>query len=134
MNILKRIREIEAVAYPEAFRMLQDAFHIVDLFYYMECEEDDAIVHVEDNWYLLASRESGEIVDLASDSPLRMKDMIKIYRILKSIDGDITLDAREKTSYRLIMALVKSGRATIKSDTAYEWDGETFHSMVLRFV
>lgn len=129
---IEKIRNIEAAAYPESYQQLQTVESIGDIIEYADARDiSDLIVEVGDNWYFIATRGNGEIVDLAADGNMSIRDITKILRII--VDNfagkEITMDARENTSYKLVKF---SKHFEILEDEPNDWDGEVFHKLVIK--
>lgn len=129
---IEKIRNIEAAAYPESYQQLQDAESIMDIVEYAEARDvSDLIIETGDNWYFIATRGKREIVDLAADGNMSIRDITKILKVIvDNFSGEeITMDARENTSYKLIRF---SKYFEILEDEPNDWDGEVFHKLVIR--
>lgn len=116
---------IERSSYPACYRQMQDCSTIDDIVEYCEAEgPTDLIIMTGKSWYFLAVKSTREIVDLAGK--INLKELFKIKEVLKGqFNGrPVILDAREKTSYRIIKKLGK-----IMKDNPYSWNEEIFHEM-----
>ncbi len=127
---LRHLRAIERGAYPPAFRQLQDCRTWADLRAYCEGEPR---VWTWPGGYLLAT--DVEIVDLASTIPVSLAQLRRLAGELAAHFGsrDVTLDARERTSWRLIRYAARRGILEIRSAEPWEWDGERFFETTIRF-
>lgn len=127
---LKKMKDIEAVAYPSFMQSICDCDTLGDLADYCECKVSQLFCIINNNYYLLAAnkKHSVEIVDFASTG--RCLEIFKIVStLLKEFDGkNITMDCRESTSYPIVIKLLK--REKIKyTDTVWYWNGETMHEI-----
>lgn len=134
-DTLARIRRIEKAAYPPHMWQLQWVFRIKDLAEYCECRPDQVFVLTGQDWYLLAAEREDEVevVDFASIGGCR-----DILRVLATVvprwrGRRVVMDARESTSYRLVMLLVRRYRLDVIEDELWFWGDEPMHSLVLDF-
>ena len=127
---LKKMKDIEAVAYPSFMQSICDCDTLEDLADYCECKVSQLFCIINNNYYLLAAnkKHSVEIVDFASTG--RCLEIFKIVStLLKEFDGKkITMDCRESTSYPIVIKLLK--REKIKyTDTVWYWENEVMHEI-----
>jgi hypothetical protein len=129
-GLIKHLRRIERRAYPKAYRSFGDVRSWADLREY--CEGEPKIWTWKGGYCLVTDT---ELVDLASTSPLMMADLVRLKRQLIDHFGhrDVSLDARESTSWRLIQFFHRRGVLDILRDEVYDWDGEVFHELLIRF-
>lgn len=126
------IMKIEYLVYPPHMRQMQGIQNMDDLHDYCESDNVEVILFGEYGYALLAEE---EVVDLASTKPLSLPDMMKLMSAMKKFYGNkkFSVDAREGTSYRLLLACLKRGKIKFHSDEVWDWEGETMHSMVISF-
>ena len=127
---LKKMKDIEAVAYPSFMQSICDCDTLEDLADYCECKVSQLFCIVNRNYYILAAnkRHSVEIVDFASTG--RCLEIFKIVStLLKEFNGKkVTMDCRESSSYPIVIKLLK--RKKIKyTDTTWYWESETMHEI-----
>lgn len=103
---------------------------------YCECSLRKLIVlGEEDRWYALIARKgrcTAEFVDLAKVPGAAKIDWEHLVNVLKNNKiKEVTLDARESSSYRLILRYASALGVRVVSDVEWNWDGETMHEMKL---
>ncbi len=139
-NSLNIIKSIERRAYEgTSYAQMQDIRDIGDLASYCESEDIDLYLSYDatkdEGIYMLIAEhdDSVEIVDFAKTEDFSgIESGMFILRALKELDRkgkEITLDARESTSYPILCGLAEKGLIDITNDEPYDWDGETFHEM-----
>jgi hypothetical protein len=136
-KLLSLLRKTERLAYPPAYRQMQDVRSMADLACYMDCSIDEILIETGSTWYILVADrrdDDMEIVDFASST--RSIDggelTALIARLLPRLAGrTVTMDARETTSYPIVQRLARHGMISIISDEPWSWDGETFHDLVV---
>lgn len=135
-KILRQVKRIEKVAYPRHMQQLSWVRNMKDLAEYMECELSEVLVFLGDNWYMLVANkpEEVEIVDFASTGKVGLK-MFGVFKTIAEIATGkyIIMDARETTSYPLVMRLIERYGGEVVEDDAWDWDGETMHSLAIAF-
>ncbi len=133
---LYSILKIEASAYPEYMQQLQECSSFREVAEYSECSLDRLVIlGQEDHWYaIIALHKKGkaEFVDLAKmpNSPVVPWGEI-VSRLHNLGIRKLSLDARESTSYKVIIRSLSLFRATILKDEIWDWDGELMHSLVI---
>ena len=129
-----KVKSIEKHVYPSRMHTYQDFDNIEDLLDYADCNgQIDCIV--KDDWYAIFCNGSSEveIIDFASKKPLGFTELIEVKNKLQSFgDKIITMNARESTSYRLIMLAAKRGMFEILSDEPNNEFGEPMHQLELK--
>ena len=129
-----QVKSIEKEVYPSRMQTYQDFDNIEDLLDYADCNgQIDCIV--KNDWYAIFCNgaKEVEIIDLASRKPLSLIELIEVKNKLLSFgDKIITMNARESTSYKLIMAAAKRGMFEILSDEPNNEFGEPMHELVLK--
>jgi hypothetical protein len=133
-SLLKTLRRIERVAYPEEYRQLQDCRSMTDLYEY--CETEDIKIVSGSGWYCLLGFHGSavEIVDFASERPLRGEILRAIADIAAAIPATVTTltgDFRESTSYRLLQFLTRYKWGVVHA-SPYWWGGEKFYDVTLQ--
>ena len=135
---LESVRWVEQQAYPPHMQSLGDASSWQDVAEYCECSLKDLIVLGGTNWYALIARSgrTAEFVDIAKanrEVQVPWDDVLDCLRTLRASGvRKVTFDARESTSYKLLSKLVSLVGGRIVKDTAWEWDGETMHEVIVR--
>ena len=127
---LKKMKDIEAVAYPSFMQSICDCDTLEELANYCECKVSQLFCIIGENYYLLAAnkKHSVEIVDFASTG--RCLEIFKIVKIiLKEFSRKkVIMDCRESTSYPIVIKLLK--RKKIKyTDTIWYWENEVMHEI-----
>jgi hypothetical protein len=130
------ILSIEASAYPRHMRSMQDCESWADIADYCDCDLSRLVVMgVEGHWYALLAlhrRGRAEVVDLAKMPGTGSVPWHRILGDLLSLGiRQIDLDAREGTSYELILRHASRMGVSVMRDEAWEWDGEVMHEMRL---
>ena len=135
-KLAKAIKKIEKKAYPKAMWTLQweNAEGIMD--YCKETEDDEAIIYLGENWYILAgvSDAKVEVVDFASTGRVGSEMFLAFKDLIETLGTkELWMSCRETTSYPLVLALVNRYNARIKSDyiDRYSFQGETMHDLVI---
>ena len=137
---------VEDIAYPEEMKLIQDIEDVEDLADTYDTEVYSLTVARNNDWYIVCTEddESIEIADIAAlperdreASRQEMYDyMTKVLNVKAARFGkNISLNAKEDTSYRMIQRMVRSGDYEIIEDTPNYFDyGETIqmHYLVLR--
>lgn len=134
--VLRRIKKIEAAAYPRGLREISYCNTWQDVAEYCEVELDDLIVVVEATWYCLVAvhpRGLAEWIDLARipGSPrLEIQDWRRLLGILDQHEIQILrADCRAKTSLKRIQQLADLITAlgwTVTEGKKETRSGETF--------
>ena len=127
---LKKMKDIEAVAYPSFMQSICDCDTLEELADYCECKVSQLFVICGNNYYLLAANKqrSVEIVDFASTG--RCNELFKVINICfeEFKNKRVTMDCRESTSYPIVTLLLK--RKKIKyTDTTWYWEDEAMHEI-----
>ena len=130
LSKLKKMKDIEAVAYPSFMQSICDCDTLEELADYCECKVSQLFCIINNNYYLLAAnkKHSVEIVDFASTG--RCLEIFKIVStLLKEFNGKkITMDCRESSSYPIVIKLLK--RKKIKyTNTIWYWENEVMHEI-----
>jgi len=111
---------------------MQDCRSWEDLCDYAEASGPaDLRVLVGENWYCMYILSSGEIVDLAANGKVALKDLLNLWKQIKrDLRGrEISLDARMETSWKFIQFLVKRGEIILTSTERWKWEGEWFYAI-----
>ena len=128
---LEKIVRIEREAYTNTpYLQMQHCRTWQDIANYCQCSLSELRILMSDTGYVIAAahREGWcEIVDLASTD--RQMNLFEVWDFLKSLEMPFTLDARQRTSYRMIEALERRGEITIVHKESYTWGGETFYDL-----
>lgn len=129
-KILRHIISIEARVYPPVYRQMQDIRSMKDLKEY--CESKPHIISWCDGYCLFTKR---EVVDLCSITPIDFGIMHKISKRLRKFYKyrEFAADLRQNTSYKLVKIMERRGVLEVVSDEAYDWGGETFHEVKIKF-
>ena len=128
MSLLQHLAAVEAAAYPAALQQMQDMESLQDLEDY--CEGKPTVFAWE-HGYCLCTR--GEIVDLAATAPLSLAELRTLLRQLKGHSKRVELDARTSTSWKLLQYAQRRGYLTILKAHPWDWDGEAFFAVSIRF-
>lgn len=135
-EVIKKVRAIEARVYPIFMRGLEDVETLQDLAEYCECSTKQVSLEVGDNWYLLVAefRRRVEIVDLACVGRIGMREVFRLSSLISTRYAGklVELDARESTSYPLILKISTRNGWKILKDEPWEWGPETMHDMVIQ--
>lgn len=136
------VKKIERRAYEGTdYAQMQDITDASSLADYCEESPDKIDLYLsynerkDEGIYMLISEHSCdiEIVDFAKTEGFSgLESGMFIMRALKELEKrekEITVDARESTSYPILVGLHEKGLIDITRDDSYEWDDETFHSM-----
>lgn len=130
-EIISHLKRIESLAYPLEYQQMQDGSTWGDLTDYCE-----GTPHVEvwEGGYCIWTKD--EIVDIATIKSMSLEQINLLLKKLKTFFGDkvVTADLREKTSYRLCKLLEKRRRLTFMKEEVYEWGGENFYEVKLKFL
>lgn len=134
--IVQAVREIEAAAYPEQYRMLTNCRSLEDISGYVGVPVERLHMIVSRTWYCIIGEHDDyiEVADLASSTRSMSRDeMLSLFiRIAEIAAGrEILMDARESTSYPLVTRLADSELIEICSDEPFDWGGETFHNLTI---
>ena len=127
---LQRIKTIEAAAYANTcYSQMQWVETWEDMADYMECDVEDIRMYCNDHFYLLVAEQEdyAEVVDLARSNGAA--DLVRVVRILESLDKPLEMDCRESTSYPILKFMEKTGRCQILKDEPYSWEDEIFHEV-----
>lgn len=130
---LLKIKLIERNAYPFEMQQLQDCYSWEDVAEYCEVPLKHLLVYTEANMYMLIGDHHKfiEVVDMASVGHFNAFKALSF--IKESAKGRIIrLDAREGTSYPLILKLRKKLR--ILKDEAWQWGEDVMHEMEVRII
>ena len=130
LDDLKKMKDIEAVAYPSFMQSICDCDTLEELANYCECKVSQLFCICSTNYYLLAAnkKRSVEIVDFASTG--RCSELFKVMNICleQFKNKKVTMDCRETTSYPIVTLLLK--RKKIKyTDTTWYWEDEAMHEI-----
>lgn len=143
---LEFIKNVENQAYPEAMKMMQDVEDIEELEDLYNYYLFELTVARNNDWYIIygEDEDSIEIVDIAS-LPNRDRDASRqeIHNYLTRVINQkahvagkqITLNAKEDTSYRMIQRMVNNGEYEILEDETNTWENNdeiVMHNLVLR--
>lgn len=126
---LSAIKKIEAHAYPWHMQSIQDIDSLEDLASYVEAKKVSAFV--SDDFYIIATKD--EVCDFAAIGALKLKDIFFIADMLCSHFGTrkFKMDARAKTSYRLIKFFERHGQLIVHSRKEWHWDDELMIELVV---
>ncbi len=128
-DVLAHLRTVEKAAYPRHYREMQGVWTWNDLTSYCEGEP---FVRTWDGGYVLWT--SDAIVDLASTTHVSLATFRGIIRDMAvTCGGVVEANCRAGTSYRLVHAAQKLGFVEILRERPYDWAGETFYDIRLRF-
>lgn len=144
-DTLQFIRNVENEAYPEEMKMMQDIEDVEELEDLYNYYLSELTIVRNNDWYIIygEDEDSIEIVDIAS-LPTRDREASQeihnyITRVInqKAHNGNksVTLDAKEDTSYRMILRMVSNGEYEILEDDTSTWqdnDEIVMHNLVLR--
>lgn len=128
---LLEIKSIERNAYPFEMQQLQDCVSWEDVAEYCEVPLKSLLIYTEANMYILIGehRKFIEVVDMASVGHFNVLKALSF--IEKSAKGRIIkLDAREGTSYPLILKLRR--KLEVIKDEAWQWGEDVMHEMEVR--
>lgn len=143
---LEFIKNIENQAYPEEMKLMQDMDDIDELEDIYKYYVPEITIARNNDWYIMYAEddESVEILDIAS-SPNRDRNVSRqemhnyITRVINqkahSARIPVTLNAKEDTSYRMILRMVNSGEYEILEDIPNAWQTDEsiqMHNLVLR--
>jgi len=132
-ELVLRLARIEEKAYPPAYRYIRSMEDVEELLEYCEASyPDELIVLTGDNWYMVINHVSKEVIDWAAAGRLSMADLAKIWRFIKENFDELHMDAREKTSYKIMKVFEGRGRIEILHDSSWTWAGEIFHHVHIR--
>ena len=97
------------------------------------CEGKPSIVSWENGYLLVTDK---EIVDLASTKAVPLKKILELLRFCKGHFNNrvVSLDARASTSYPLLLIMARRKRLEILTSAEWEWDGELFYELTVRFI
>ena len=130
LELLQKMRDIEAVAYPSFMQSICDCYTLKELADYCECRVSQLFCICGTNYYLLAAnkKRSVEIVDFASTG--RCKELFKVMNIcLEQFKNKrVTMDCRETTSYPIVTLLLKR-KGISYEDNPWEWGDEIMHEI-----
>lgn len=135
-KLAKEIKRIEKTAYPKQMRALQGENAQGILEYCRDEENDEAIVYLGENWYMLVGSSDAkvEVVDFASTGRVGSEMFLAFKDLIETLGTkELWMSCRETTSYPLVLALTKRYKAEIKKDEkdVYTFDGETMHDLVI---
>lgn len=128
---LSLIKSIERNAYPLEMQQLQDCESWEDVAEYCEVPLKHLSIYTEANMYILIGEHKKfiEVVDMASVGCFNVFKALSF--IASSAKGRvIRLDAREETSYPLILKLRK--KLEILKDEAWQWGEDVMHEMEVK--
>lgn len=131
---LAKLKRIEREAYAgTGYMQMQHCESWSDVASYCECPLENLHIAFINDGYIIAACHDGfmEVVDLASSG--RNMNLFDAWEFLRELGKPMFLDAREKTSYRLIKGLERRGEIHIIEDISHDWDGETFHEIKCEF-
>ena len=134
--LAKEIKRIEKNAYPKQMRALQGESVEGILEYCRDEENDEAVVYLGQNWYILAgiSDAKVEVVDFASTGKVGSEMFLAFRDLIEALGTkELWMSCRETTSYPLVLALVRRYGARIKTDYVdrYSFQGEVMHDLVI---
>lgn len=128
---LLKIKSIERTAYPFEMQQLQDCESWEEVAEYCEVPLKNLLVYTDNSMYMLIGEHEHyiEVVDMASIGHFNMFKALSF--IEESAKGrTIKLDAREGTSYPLILKLHR--KLEIIRDEAWQWGDDVMHEMEVR--
>lgn len=127
---LKKMQDIEAVAYPEFMQIIVNCKNIKELADYCECKTSQLYLLLEDNCYLLAAikSKSVEVVDFASTDGC--KNIFKvIHKCFNAFKGKkVYMDCRESTSYPIVHKILER-KGIEYTCSSWDWNGETMYEI-----
>lgn len=130
LEILQKMKDIEAVAYPSFMQSICDCYTLKELADYCECRVSQLFCICSANYYLLAAnkKRSVEIVDFASTG--RCSELFKVMNICleQFKNKKVTMDCRETTSYPIVTLLLKR-KGILYEDNPWEWGDEIMHEI-----
>lgn len=132
-KLIAHLRQIERAAYPPHMRQMQAVRSIEDLAEYCECRPDQVFVLSGEGWYFIAAEREGEVevVDFASAGGCR-----DLFRVLAAVlarwrGRKVAMDCRARTSYPLVLALVRRYQAVVLEDTSWYWGDDEMRRLVV---
>ena len=142
---LRFIKRIEDEAYPDEMKTMKETVGLQDLASILEYDSSDLTIARSEDWYIIYgdNEKSIEIIDLASsldrDKEKSREEMQKyiieiIGKKAKAEKKNITLSARESTSYKMIQKMLKDGKFRMIQDTEEKWAEDSdivMHNMIL---
>lgn len=131
---IKKLKKLEAVAYPEYMRQLQECWSMEDLADYCECSVDQVSLKTGRGWYMIVADHGSyvEFVDFVATEGREASATMALVAFLRKLKGRrVALDARKSTSYPLILRLIPRLGATIVSEEEWRWSNEEMVEMVI---
>ena len=133
---IKKIKQIEKEAYSEKLYTYTKVNCVKELVERYGAFNEYQIYHLLfENWYiiLLLRHDSLEILDLA-DRTKHCPNFIKAYYYMfKNFKRKTVItDAKEDTSYQILLKLKEKNRIKIFSDFKYVRNGSVFHRVILK--
>ena len=144
---LEFIKNVENQAYQEEMKLMQDAENIDDVAYIYNHYVEELTIARNKDWYIIYGNDgdSIEIADIASlpdrDKKASREEMHNyITRVINQKAHEegkyVTLNAKEDTSYKMILRMVNNGEYEIIEDTPNSWNDENediiMHKLVLQ--
>lgn len=128
---LNVIKKIEAKAYPPHMQQLQNCKTWEEVAEYCEVSPKNLLVYTEANMYILIGEHKRfiEVVDMASVGHFNIFEALNFIKVAAK-GKKIKLDAREGTSYPLILKLHK--KLEVIKDEAWQWGEDVMHEMEVR--
>lgn len=144
-DTLQFVKNVENQAYPEEMKMMQDIEDIEELEDVYDYTIPELTIARNRDWYIIYGEDADsiEIVDIASlpnrDRNASRQEMNNyLTRVINQKAHDtgkqVTLDAKEDTSYRMILRMVDHGDYEIVQDMPHNWDDESdikMHYLIL---
>lgn len=134
MLLIDHIKKIESVAYPAYMQQMQECETLDDLAEYCECKPSQVRIINGSDWYLIYAeyKKSIEVVDFASESG-KCSEIFKVVSALKT-KKLITMDAKEDSSYPLVMKLAERGILNIIHDEIWYLGNVSMHELKIKWV
>ena len=144
-DTLQFVRSVENQAYPEEMKVMQDIEDIEELEDIYNYYLSELTIARNRDWYIIygEDEDSIEIVDIASlptrDSVASQEIHNYITRVINqkahNANKPVTLNAKEDTSYRMILRMVSNGEYEILEDERNTWEDNDeiiMHNLVLK--
>ena len=125
------LKKIEAEAYPPHMQQLQEFESWDEVADYGEVTPKKLLVYTEaKKMYMLIGvhRKYIEVIDMASIGRFNIFKVLNFIKVAAK-GKKIRFDAKEDTSYPLILFLAQHNKLKIKRDEEWEWDGIVMHEM-----
>jgi len=125
----KHCRKIEEQVYPKEFWQFRRCSSFEEY-----AETVDYKVYIWDSGYLFIS--INEVINLASLIPLTLKELRQILVFMKDFYGNkkFFINARDKTSWKLLQYLEKKNIIEIITNDKYSWNDKAFYELHVQFL